>query len=249
MVAPGSQRMVAAITLDITIPDAPGCVLAVMLLAVMLCLICVATPCRTCAVNIENGGHRETERHSETTDTEPQLQQGDEPRQEQEQEQQVEEQNSGSNTRRRATPACEAGKITACVRADHPVRKGCNKHIVYVTCLKCRVHCTWKRDDSPSFRDFLELRPLLDPLWERPRVLNAQRATWLGRYGYLDTDDAASAYGRSALLQCHADCWPHRCGGDDEMMNGPRAPTPLPSRMHKPPARPLGTAAPLLLRE
>ena len=56
--------------------------------------------------------------------------------------------------------------LAACVQCSHEVRPGSNAVSIYVTCLVCRHHATWKQTGEPTFINYPELR-FMKKFWDK----------------------------------------------------------------------------------
>ena len=68
--------------------------------------------------------------------------------------------------RRMATPVTTETSIRECSASRHPLRAGRNQHAVFLTCLACDKHCTWRARDDPTFQDDPVLKRRLEHLWQ-----------------------------------------------------------------------------------
>jgi hypothetical protein len=65
---------------------------------------------------------------------------------------------------REVTPMVTPRELDEGARFGHELLPGRNDSAVWLTCLVCRQHCSWRRRDDPTFDQFPRLAPLVPVL-------------------------------------------------------------------------------------
>jgi len=74
----------------------------------------------------------------------------------------------------KVTPEVAAEKTQLCSRKGHEIKPGCNRYVVFATCIECRTHTTWPKNDERRFEEDVEqydlaTRKQLRALWKNLR--------------------------------------------------------------------------------